>query len=183
MRAGKIAAFTVAGGQGTRLGYDGPKGTLAVSPINGKPLFQLFAEQILGMSEKHGAVIPWYVMCSPLNLEATVSHFTKRKFYGLGQNNLKFFAQGVMPATDFDGNLLLATEDSLALSPNGHGGSLKALIDSGSIADMETRGIEHALILSSGQSIGQSHQSLFHRTARLEEIGYVQSLHHQNRPL
>ena len=143
VRAGKIAAFTVAGGQGTRLGYDGPKGTLAVSPINGKPLFQLFAEQILGMSEKHGAVIPWYVMCSPLNLEATVSHFTKRKFYGLGQNNLKFFAQGVMPATDFDGNLLLATEDSLALSPNGHGGSLKALIDSGSIADMETRGIEH----------------------------------------
>lgn len=143
VRAGKIAAFTVAGGQGTRLGYDGPKGTLAVSPINGKPLFQLFAEQILGMSEKHGVVIPWYVMCSPLNLEATVSHFTKRKFYGLGQNNLKFFAQGVMPATDFDGNLLLATEDSLALSPNGHGGSLKALIDSGSIADMETQGIEH----------------------------------------
>ena len=143
IKDGKTAAFTVAGGQGTRLGYDGPKGTFGVSPIKNKTLFQLFAEQILGMSEKHGVVIPWYIMCSPLNLEATVSHFEEREFYGLGENNLKFFAQGVMPATDFEGNLLLASEDSLALSPNGHGGSLKALIDSGSIADMASRGIEH----------------------------------------
>ena len=67
IRAGKTAAFTVAGGQGTRLGFDGPKGTLAVSPIKKKALFQLFAEQLLGLSEKYGVVIPWYVMCSPLN--------------------------------------------------------------------------------------------------------------------
>jgi UDP-N-acetylglucosamine/UDP-N-acetylgalactosamine diphosphorylase len=143
VRTGKTTAFTVAGGQGTRLGYDGPKGTLSVSPIKGKALFQLFAEQILGVSEKYGVVIPWYVMCSPLNLEATIAHFEEQKYYGLGQDNLKFFAQGVMPATDFDGNLLLASHDSLALSPNGHGGSLKALIDSGSVADMSRRGIEH----------------------------------------
>ena len=143
VRTGKTAAFTVAGGQGTRLGYDGPKGTLGVSPIKGKPLFQLFAEQILGISEKYEVVIPWYVMCSPLNLEATITHFEEQEFYGLGQDNLKFFAQGVMPATDFEGNLLLASQDSLALSPNGHGGSLKALIDSGSVADMARRGIEH----------------------------------------
>ena len=143
VRAGKTAAFTVAGGQGTRLGYDGPKGTLPVSPIKKKPLFQLFAEQILGISEKYETAIPWYVMCSPLNLEATVDHFEERNFYGLEKENLKFFAQGVMPATDFEGNLLLAEHDSLALSPNGHGGSLKALIDSGSVADMAERGIEH----------------------------------------
>ena len=143
IRDGKTAAFIVAGGQGTRLGYDGPKGTLGVSPVKGKPLFQLFAEQLLGISKKYGAVIPWYVMCSPLNLAATIAHFEEREYYGLGKDNLKFFAQGVMPATDFEGNLLLANQDSLALSPNGHGGSLKALIDSGSIADMAERGIEH----------------------------------------
>jgi len=143
IRAGKTAAFIVAGGQGTRLGYEGPKGTLGVSPIKGKPLFQLFAEQILGVSEKYGVVIPWYVMCSPLNLEATIAHFEEQEFYGLGKDNLKFFAQGVMPATDFEGNLLLASHDSLALSPNGHGGSLKALIDSDSVTDMARRGIEH----------------------------------------
>lgn len=143
IQAGKIAAFTVAGGQGTRLGYDGPKGTLPVSPIKNKPLFQLFAEQIRGVSEKYETVIPWYIMCSPLNLNATISHFEENSHYGLAKENIKFFAQGVMPATDFEGNLLLASKNSLALSPNGHGGSLKALIDSGSIADMENRGIEH----------------------------------------
>ena len=144
IRAGKTAAFTVAGGQGTRLGYDGPKGTLPVSPIKKKPLFQLFAEQILGISKKYEITIPWYIMCSPLNLEATITHFEKNNYYGLGKENVKFFAQGVMPATDFEGNLLRASKDSLALSPNGHGGSLKALIDSGSVANMAKRGIEHA---------------------------------------
>ncbi len=143
IRDGKTAAFTVAGGQGTRLGYDGPKGTLPVTPIKKKTLFQLFAEQILGLSEKYEVSIPWYIMCSPLNLNATVSHFKENNFYELGEENLRFFAQGVMPATDFEGNLLLASQDSLALSPNGHGGSLKALIDSGSIAEMAERGINH----------------------------------------
>tara|TARA_B110000003_G_scaffold56359_1_gene56385 strand:- start:6871 stop:8220 length:1350 start_codon:yes stop_codon:yes gene_type:complete len=143
IRAGKTAAFTVAGGQGTRLGYEGPKGTLPVSPIKNKPLFQLFAEQIRGIAEKYEVTIPWYIMCSPLNLEATTSHFKKNNYYGLGKENLQFFTQGVMPATDFDGNLLLASQDNLALSPNGHGGSLKALIDSGSITDMAQRGVEH----------------------------------------
>ena len=143
IRAGKTAAFMVAGGQGTRLGYDGPKGTLPVSPIKNKPLFQLFAEQIRGVSEKYETVIPWYIMCSPLNLEATISHFEENSYYGLAKEDIKFFAQGVMPATDFEGNLLLASEDSLALSPNGHGGSLKALIDSGSIKDMADREIQH----------------------------------------
>jgi len=143
VRAGKVASFTVAGGQGTRLGYDGPKGTLPVSPIRKKTLFQLFAEQILGVSQKYGTQIPWYIMCSPLNLEATISHFEENGYYGLAKDNIKFFAQGVMPATDFEGNLLLASNDSLALSPNGHGGSLKALIDSGSINDMSERGVRH----------------------------------------
>jgi UDP-N-acetylglucosamine/UDP-N-acetylgalactosamine diphosphorylase len=143
IRNGKTAAFTVAGGQGTRLGYDGPKGTLPVSPIKKKPLFQLFAEQIHGLSKVYEVTIPWYIMCSPLNLEATTSHFEEKNYYGLGKENLKFFAQGVMPATDFEGNLLRASQDSLALSPNGHGGSLKALIDSGSVADMAKRGVDH----------------------------------------
>jgi len=143
VRAGKVASFTVAGGQGTRLGYDGPKGTLPVSPIRKKTLFQLFAEQILGVSQKYETVIPWYIMCSPLNFEATISHFEENGYYGLAKDNIKFFAQGVMPATDFEGNLLLASKDSLALSPNGHGGSLKALIDSGSINDMAERGVRH----------------------------------------
>lgn len=140
---GKVAAFTVAGGQGTRLGYDGPKGTLPVSPVKKKSLFQIFAEQILGVNRKFNTNVPWYIMCSPLNHDATIQFFEKNRFFGLEKNNVKFFTQGVMPATDFEGKLLAASKDSLAMSPNGHGGSLKALIDSGSIADMKERGIEH----------------------------------------
>ena len=79
---GKTAAFTVAGGQGTRLGYDGPKGTLPVSPIQNKSLFQLFAEQISGLNTKYGCNIPWYIMCSPLNEEATIAHFQENNFFG-----------------------------------------------------------------------------------------------------
>ena len=83
-----------------------------------------------------------------------------------------------MPATDFDGNLLLASEDSLALSPNGHGGSLKALIDSGSIADMASRGIEHLSYFQVDNPLVSPINPILHRTARPEEIRYVQSLHH-----
>ena len=140
---GKTAAFTVAGGQGTRLGYDGPKGTLPVSPIQSKSLFQLFAEQIAGLNAKYSCNIPWYIMCSPLNIDATTAYFKQNQFFGLNQADVQFFTQGVMPATDFEGKLLVKDADNLALSPNGHGGSLKALIDSGSIDDMKSRGIEH----------------------------------------
>ena len=141
--AGKTATFTVAGGQGTRLGYHGPKGTLPVSPIKNKSLFQLFAEQIAGLNTKYCCNIPWYIMCSPLNEEATIAHFQENKFFGLAEGELKFFAQGVMPATDFNGQVIVKDADNLAVSPNGHGGSLKALNHSGSVADMKARGIDH----------------------------------------
>ena len=96
IRNGRTAAFTVAGGQGTRLGYDGPKGTLPVSPIKKKTLFQLFAEQILGISKKYEVTIPWYIMCSPLNLEATIIHFEENNYYGLGKEFHIFFTQPVI---------------------------------------------------------------------------------------
>ena len=94
-------------------------------------------------TEKYDVTIPWYIMCSPLNIDATTEFFKENDFFGFQENDVKFFAQGVMPATDFDGKLLKSSQDSLAFSPNGHGGSLKALIDSGSIKDMKDRGIEH----------------------------------------
>lgn len=143
LKAQKVAAFTVAGGQGTRLGYNGPKGTLPVSPIKNKTLFNCFADAILGSQAEFNTVIPWYIMTSPINHEATVAHFEENNYFGLEKNNVKFFSQGVMPAFSPEGKMLLQDKDSLALSPNGHGGSLKALIDSGALADMKERGVEH----------------------------------------
>ena len=139
---GKVAALVVAGGQGTRLGYEGPKGCLAATPVTHKPLFQIFAEQILAASRRGGKVIPWCVMTSPANDVATRAFFRRHRFFGLEADDVFFFTQGTMPATDFEGKILLAEKGRLALGPDGHGGCLPALRESGAMDDMARRGIE-----------------------------------------
>lgn len=144
VRAGKVAAFCVAGGQGTRLGWDGPKGTYPATPITRKPLFQVFAEQLLAASRRWGRSIPLYVMTSPLNHEPTVAFFESHRFFGLNRADVMFFQQGVMPSFDREsGRILLAGKGELALNPDGHGGSLRALHRSGALDDMARRGVEH----------------------------------------
>jgi UDP-N-acetylglucosamine/UDP-N-acetylgalactosamine diphosphorylase len=143
LREGKIGAFLVAGGQGTRLGYDGPKGEYPVTPIKNKPLFQVFAEQLLAHSRDFGLLIPWYIMTSDVNDGPTRRFFAKHKFFGYDEKSIFFFQQGMVPAFAMDGTLLLAKRDSLALSPDGHGGSLRAMHKSGALADMRCRGVEH----------------------------------------
>ncbi|RIK68850.1 MAG: 2-alkenal reductase [Planctomycetota bacterium] len=140
---GKVAAFTVAGGQGTRLGYDGPKGCFRISPVRGKPLFQLFAESILATRRKFNADVPWYIMTSPANDAATRAFFDANGCFGLPREDVLFFQQGVMPAFDAAGKILLDQPHRVALSPDGHGGSLLALATTGMLADMARRGIVH----------------------------------------
>ena len=143
LRAGKVAAFLVAGGQGTRLGYDGPKGEFPVTPVKNRPLFVVFAEQLLNQKATFGKVVPWYIMTSDANDAATRAFFRKNDYFGCDAADVIFFQQGMMPAFSLDGKILLAEKDSLALSPDGHGGSLSALERSGSLADMKRRGVEH----------------------------------------
>jgi UDP-N-acetylglucosamine/UDP-N-acetylgalactosamine diphosphorylase len=143
LSAGKAAAFLVAGGQGTRLGYDGPKGEFPATPIRRKPLFQVFAEQIRAYSRDFGKTVPWYIMTSDANDAQTRAFFKQHDYFGLNASDVFFFQQGMIPAFATDGNLLLGERDSLALSPDGHGGSLRALSRSGALADMRRRGIEH----------------------------------------
>lgn len=143
LNSGKAAAFIVAGGQGTRLGFDGPKGDFPVSPVKGKSLFQLFADQILAARRRYNAAFPWYIMTSELNYDATVRIFNENDYFGLSKADVMIFRQGTLPNFDFEGKIFLADKGHIARSPNGHGGSLKALYDSGAIADMRTRGIEH----------------------------------------
>jgi len=140
---GKVAAFTVAGGQGTRLGWDGPKGTFPATPIRGLTLFACFAEYLKKAEDKYGAPVPWYVMTSPINDAPTRAFFEENKHFGLDPKNIMIFPQAMMPAIDMATHkVLLKTPHELALSPNGHGGSLKALWTSGAIADMKKRGVE-----------------------------------------
>ena len=143
LAAGKVAMLVVAGGQGTRLGFDGPKGTYPICPVTGKTRFQYFAEKIGRVAEKYGHVIPWYVMTSELNDRPTREFFAAHGYFGLPQGSVRFFTQGTMPAVGYDGQLLLAAPDSLALSPNGHGGTLLALKKSGALDEMKREGVEY----------------------------------------
>jgi len=140
---GKAAALTVAGGQGTRLGFDGPKGTFPITPVLHKSLFQYFAESLYRASEKYNTVIPWYIMTSELNDKATREFFESHHFFGYDSGRITFFTQGTMPAIAYDGNLILANKDSLALAPNGHGGTLLALRKSGCLDRMLKNGVEY----------------------------------------
>lgn len=142
LRAGRVAAFTVAGGQGTRLGYDGPKGTFAVTPVRGKTLFQVFAEKILAAGRRFGKTPRWFVMTSHANHEATEAFFAAHRHFGLDPARVHFFRQGRMPAVGFHGQILLEAPDAIALSPDGHGGSLRALDRSGALDLMARDGAD-----------------------------------------
>ncbi len=141
--AGRVAAFTVAGGQGTRLGYDGPKGCYRISSVRQAPLFQLFAESLLGVERRFGARLRWYIMTSPTNDAQTRDFFAAHAYFGLKPAEVFFFPQRQMPAFLPDGRIALAEMHRIALSPDGHGGSLRALAESGALADMGGQGIEY----------------------------------------
>ncbi|MDG1501018.1 MAG: UTP--glucose-1-phosphate uridylyltransferase [Planctomycetota bacterium] len=138
---GKVAFMIVAGGQGSRLGYDGPKGCFPVAPLSERCLFDLHAARLRAAGRRHGIDPVWYVMTSPANDGATRSFFAEHDNFGLKADNVFFFSQEMLPALDLEGRMLLAQKDSLFLAPNGHGGSLAALAKSGALVDMERRGI------------------------------------------
>jgi UDP-N-acetylglucosamine/UDP-N-acetylgalactosamine diphosphorylase len=138
LRAGRVAAFTVAGGQGTRLGYDGPKGTFPVTPVRGKSLFAVFAEKLDAAGRRYGRPLHWFIMTSHQNHAATEAFFAEHRHFGLDPGRVHLFRQGRMPAVDFSGKILLEAPGSIALSPDGHGGSLRALERSGALDLMAT---------------------------------------------
>ncbi len=139
---GKVAALVVAGGQGTRLGFDGPKGNFPVSPVKKKTLFQIFAENITAASERYRTNCPWYIMTSPLNYAETQEIFRVNNYYDLRESDIFIFQQGTLPNFGFDGKILLADKANIACSPDGHGGCLKALCESGAVGDMKKHGVE-----------------------------------------
>jgi UDP-N-acetylglucosamine/UDP-N-acetylgalactosamine diphosphorylase len=142
LRAGQVATLLVAGGQGSRLGFEGPKGALPIGPISGHTLFQLHAERQLALGRRYGVVPRLYVMTSPDNHEATQQLFVERDWFGLPRERVLLFAQGVAPATDDQGRLLLAERHRLVLTANGNGGLFAALRDSGALAQMHDDSIE-----------------------------------------
>ncbi len=139
---GKVAFFTVAGGQGTRLGFDGPKGTFPITPVQHNTLFQVFSDKVFRAQELAGKKLHWFIMTSLLNHEETVQFFTKNDFFRLDKDQVHFFSQGLMPALSPEGKILMEAKGLISMTPDGHGGALRALVKSGSVEFMEQEGIE-----------------------------------------
>jgi len=139
--SGRVGFLLVAGGQASRLGYDGPKGTFPVGPVSGRSLFELHARRLRAAAERHGAAMPWYVMTSPANDAQTRDFFRQHDHFELDPDDVFFFTQAMNPALDFQGRVLRQAPDRLFLAPNGHGGVLLALRESGALADAERRGL------------------------------------------
>lgn len=140
LRGQKVAVLIVAGGQGTRLGFEGPKGIFPITPIKKKSLFQLFCEKIKGLSLKYDVQIPLLIMTSPENHNQTINFFKNHNFFGLTQGNVHFFPQGMLPTFTPEGSLLLQDDTHLLANPDGHGGSLKALWEASLLRYLKERG-------------------------------------------
>lgn len=143
LAAGQVAAFVVAGGQGTRLGWNQPKGTYPVGPVSQKPLFALFAEQVLAWNKRFRREIPWCVMTSVGNDATTRAFFDDQEYFGLPKTSVHFMVQRNLPVVDARGKILLTRKDRMAMSPDGHGGALFALQRSGVLEQLLAQGVKH----------------------------------------
>ncbi len=143
LRAGEVAVMLVAGGQGTRLGFDAPKGVFPIGPISQKSLFQIHVEKIIAASVRYARRIPLCVMTSPATHDPTVAYFAEHNRFGLPADDLKIFCQGTMPAVDAQtGKVLLDQPFHIALSPDGHGGMLAAFTGSGLLQALQDQGVK-----------------------------------------
>lgn len=140
---GKVGAILVAGGQGSRLGFPHPKGMYPVGPVRQTSLFQILVEQLLARGKQAGRPISYFIMTSDATHAETVDYFQQNQNFGLAEENLFFFKQGTMPAVDAQtGQILLEDKHRIAVSPDGHGGMLAALKNSGMFDVMRKQGIE-----------------------------------------
>ncbi len=144
IRAGKVAMILVAGGQGTRLGFDKPKGMFPIGPVSHRTLFEMHVDSLRGAMKQFGVSIPLFIMTSPTTDAETRRYFRDNNNLGLPVELLTIFMQGSMPAVDTQtGKVLLESPGKIAMSPDGHGGIVKALRNHGILTQCAEQGIEH----------------------------------------
>lgn len=144
IRSGKLAVILVAGGQGTRLGFDLPKGMFRIGPLSNRTLFEMHVDRLRAVMKEYHVSIPLYIMTSPATDARTRIFFSENDCFGLGSDQLRIFCQGTMPAVDAKtGQVLLSAKGEVSLSPDGHGGMLQAMSLHGCLDDAADHGIEH----------------------------------------
>ena len=147
IKEGKLAVVTMAGGQGTRLGHNGPKGTYDIGLDSHKSLFELLCDGIKEEAKKYDVTIPWFIMTSRENNKETVDFFEKHKYFGYQKDkNLFFFIQGELPMVDTEGKILIGEDGLIKLAADGHGGIYESLVKTGMTKKMREMGVEWVFI-------------------------------------
>ena len=147
VRNGKYAVVTMAGGQGTRLGHQGPKGSFKLDVYGkGKYLFEILCENLKEANKKYNTIIPWYIMTSKENNKATVEFLEKNNYFGYDKNSVIIFTQGELPLLDENGKLLIGKDNKIKEASDGNGGTYFSLRASGCLSDMKKRGIKWVFI-------------------------------------
>lgn len=142
IKDGKLALLLLAGGQGTRLGHDKPKGTFNMGLTKDLSIFELLIEHTLDVVKEAGCYIHMYIMTSDINYEATTSFFKEHNYFGYNPEYIHFFVQELNPATDFSGKVLMTSKSTLALSPNGNGGWFSSMNKAGLLDGIFASNIE-----------------------------------------
>lgn len=159
LKAQQLAAVTMAGGQGTRLGHDKPKGTYDFGV--GKSLFEIFCDNLKKTSKKYNVYVPWYIMTSEENHQDTIDFFEENEYFGYPKNFVKFFKQEQLPMVSEDGKILLDEEGLVKEAANGHGGTLIALSKSGILTEMKERGVKWIFVSGVDNSLANFTDPLF----------------------
>lgn len=146
IKNGKLAVVTMAGGQGTRLGHNGPKGTYDLGLESHKSIFEILCDTMKEACEKYSVTIPWYLMTSDANHEDTIQFFKNHNYFGYPKEAVSFFIQGKLPMIDAEGKILLDEDGTIKQAADGHGGIFEAMRKNGVLYDMKEKGIEWVYI-------------------------------------
>ncbi len=146
IKSGKLAVVTMAGGQGTRLGHNGPKGTYDLGLPSHKSIFEILCDTLILAKNTYGVTIPWYLMTSNENNLATINFFEEHNYFGYPKEAVHFFKQGELPMIGTDGKILLNENGLVKLAANGHGGIFESMFKNNVLKDMKTNGIEWVFI-------------------------------------
>ena len=142
IREGKVGAVLLAGGQGTRLGLDPPKGTLNIGVAKELYLFEQLLRNLMDVTDEAGVYVPLYIMTSNINNADTTAFFEEHDYFGYPKDYVKFFVQEMVPACDYEGRIYMESQTEVAMSPNGNGGWFSSMVNAGLLSDIKERGIE-----------------------------------------
>lgn len=171
IRKGEVAAVLLAGGMGTRLGSDDPKGMYDIGLTKHVYIFQRLIENLMEVVDEAGAYVPLYIMTSDKNHEKTINFLKDKDYFGYNSEYVKFFKQEMAPATDYNGKILLEAKDKLSTSPNGNGGWYVSMYNAGLAKEAMDNGVKYINIFAVDNVLQRIADPVF--VGAVEAGGYV----------